>query len=240
LASEGRYEAKIAGSAEEVKSALRLRFEVFKVEMAGLRDSAAGLEFDEYDFRCKHLIVRDKETGQTVGTYRLATVDGVSGTRYLYSNSEFTIEDLPADILKSGIEIGRACVAKEHRNTKVLFLLWKGLAKYLLDSGKRYFFGCCSIFSTDIEVGRGAYHTLSERGNVNKALKVSPRRNAINIEDPYSGPRVNLPSLFEMYLRLGAKVCGAPMVDNEFGTIDFFVVLDMEAVPEKYRRMFFN
>jgi putative hemolysin len=39
-------------------------------------------------------------------------------------------------------------------------------------------------------------------------------------------------------LRIGAKVCGPPMIDREFGTIDFFVVFDSERLNEKYRRMF--
>jgi putative hemolysin len=43
-----------------------------------------------------------------------------------------------------------------------------------------------------------------------------------------------------MYLRIGARVCGPPMLDDEFGTIDFFVVCDTKQVPEKYRRMFFS
>jgi putative hemolysin len=43
-----------------------------------------------------------------------------------------------------------------------------------------------------------------------------------------------------MYLRIGAKVCGPPMIDHEFGTIDFFVVCDTHQINEKYRRMFFG
>ena len=41
-----------------------------------------------------------------------------------------------------------------------------------------------------------------------------------------------------MYLRLGAKVCGPPMVDGDFGTIDFFVVFDVQTMSDRYRRMF--
>ncbi|MEQ1765518.1 MAG: hypothetical protein ABL984_20485 [Pyrinomonadaceae bacterium] len=50
--------------------------------------------------------------------------------------------------------------------------------------------------------------------------------------------KVELPSLFNMYLRLGARVCGPPMIDHEFGTIDFFVVFDVRSMTDKYRRMF--
>lgn len=238
--SEGRYEAKIAETADEVKSALRLRFEVFNRQMGAEANLPSGLEFDQYDFRCKHLIVREKESGRTVGTYRMAEIDPSKGASAFYSHSEFSIEDLPEDVLQNGIEIGRACVALEHRNSKVLFLLWKGLARYLLHSRKRYFFGCCSIFSTDEVLGCNAYHKLLQQGSVDGSTAVKPRKNAIAIQQSAHLQPVKLPGLFEMYLRLGAKVCGPPIKDNDFGTIDFFVILDLDRVPKKYREMFFS
>ena len=123
--TEGRYQVRLAKNARETASALRLRHEVFNVELAG--ETASGLEFDAYDFKCRHLIVIDQETGLTVGTYRLNTIETARSTRGFYSAKGFCIENLTTDVLHNGIETGRACVAKEHRNTKVLFLLWKAL-----------------------------------------------------------------------------------------------------------------
>jgi len=45
--------------------------------------------------------------------------------------------------------------------------------------------------------------------------------------------------LFDLYLRLGAKVCSPPMFDADFGTMDFFVVLDTQNISERYRKIFF-
>jgi putative hemolysin len=195
------------------------------------------LDFDELDLRCSHLIVIDQLTLSTVGTYRVNSI-GTGGIPGFYSHSEFSIEDLPATILRNGVEIGRACIAPEHRNTKVLFLLFKGLASYLAAEGKRYFFGCCSIFTRDETVGAAAYAQLLERNCVERRFAVNPRRSPVDLRRP-AGP-VNLPDLFNMYLRIGARVCGPPMIDHDFGTIDFFVVCDTRAIAEKYQRMFFD
>lgn len=241
--AEGRYAVRLARSPREVRSALRLRFEVFNVELGGGDAAEAGtrLEFDEYDFKCRHLIVVEQATGETVGTYRLNSIETAKTTEGFYSWNEFTIEDLPAEVLRHGIEIGRACIAPAHRNTKVLFLLWKGLANYLKHSGKRYFFGCCSIFTGDAGVGARAYHQLRTAGHFDRDLSVIPRKNAVDVSrsNPGVGTLVELPALFNMYLRIGAKMCSAPIVDPEFGTIDFFVVFDAAQMNEKYRRMFF-
>lgn len=239
--SEGRYRVKLASGPLEVESALRLRYEVFSVELSDERppEDPSRLEFDEYDFACRHLIVIDRVTSRTVGTYRLAAIESVGGVEGFYSYGEFSIEDLPMDVLRNGVEIGRACIAPEHRNSRVLFLLWKGLAAYLRDEGKRFFFGCCSIFTRDESAGALAFARLAGNGDLDETLSVSPRKNAVDLS--FAGDAaVELPNLFNMYLRIGARVCGPPMIDHEFGTIDFFVVCDTEKINEKYRRMFFG
>ena len=238
---DGRYLVKLAESPGEIETALRLRYEVFSVELGGAPASTetSRLEFDEFDLRCGHLIVIDRTTSRTVGTYRLNSIATAGGIGGFYSYGEFSIEDLPPSVLHQGVEIGRACIAPDHRNTKVLFLLWKGLARYLQLEDKRFFFGCCSIFTRDESVGARAYRQLEDAGHVHPSLNVEPRTNGLNV-DAVSGDTVELPGLFNMYLRIGAKVCGPPMIDHDFGTIDFFVVCDTERISEKYRRMFFR
>ncbi len=237
---EGRYEVRLAKNAKEAASALKLRYQVFRLELACEAPPLSGsiLEFDAFDFKCGHLIVIDRHTEETVGTYRLNTLETAGSIRGFYSADEFTIEDLPQDILQNGIEIGRACIAKDHRNTKVLFLLWKGLLSYLNFAEKRYFFGCCSIFTQDIKAGSSAFKQLRGDGHTHEQFSVTPKHDGLSTDDTPGNERIELPALFNMYLRIGAKVCGPPMIDREFGTIDFFVVFDTTKINEKYRRMF--
>jgi hypothetical protein len=44
-----------------------------------------------------------------------------------YSANEFMLNQLGKKVLKKSIELGRACIDKEHRNGRILFLLWKEL-----------------------------------------------------------------------------------------------------------------
>lgn len=238
---EGRYEARLVREPLETVSALRLRHEVFTLELGSgpAADDANGIEFDEFDFRCRHLIVIDRETGATVGTYRLNTIETAGSVDGFYSANEFTIENLPVEVLEKGIEIGRACIAKDHRNTKVLYLLWKALVKYQEHSGKRFFFGCCSVFTRDHSVGVAAYRQLLSNGFVNDDFAIVPKKNGLGFDEAEpTASQVELPALFNMYLRLGARVYGRPMVDAAFGTIDFFVVFDLLQMAEKYRKIF--
>lgn len=236
---DGRYEALIAESAADIASALRLRHAVFNIELGGKHaGEPGGVEFDAYDFKCRHLIVRDTLTGETVGTYRLNTIETAKNRSGFYSATEFDLSHLPHDILIGGIEIGRACVAAEHRNTKVLFLLFKTLIAYLRHMRKQYFFGCCSIFSTDAPIGIRSFEKLIADGHTHDEIRLKPIRNAIEMNVPAGQGDAELPPLFNMYLRLGAKVCSPPILDCEFGTIDLFVVFDINDLSDRYRKLF--
>lgn len=238
------YSVRIAQSQKEIESALRLRYQVFNVEMAGETPSenTLGIESDDFDFVCHHLIVLERKTNKTVGTYRLNTLETAGKVSGFYSSGEFSIEDLPMEIIAQAVEIGRACIAREHRNTKVIFLLWKGLAGYLKQTEKRYLFGCCSVFSTDSIVGMNAYKQLERDNYLHPTFKVKPREAKVC---PLNGGKkvnlpVELPMLFNMYLKIGARVCGKPIVDYDFGTIDFFVIFDLHELNPKYRQMFLS
>ena len=65
----------MARSADEVRAAQRLRFEVFNLELSeGLAESHfTGLDIDPFDAICQHLVVEHVSTGEIIGTYRLQT-----------------------------------------------------------------------------------------------------------------------------------------------------------------------
>jgi putative hemolysin len=72
---EGRYLVRFAQTPKELEAALRLRFEVFNLELGeGLQSSfQTGLDRDEFDEACHHLIVLEMQKGEIIGTYRVQT-----------------------------------------------------------------------------------------------------------------------------------------------------------------------
>src|SRR5262249_18855120 len=138
--SDGRYGLRFACNRADLDAVLRLRFEVFNLEMgSGLASSfGTGRDQDEFDLVCHHLIVQERETGETVGTYRVQTSEMALAGRGFYSGGEFDLSEMPPQVLDQSVELGRACIARAHRNTRVLFLLWKGLAAYVAHNRKRY------------------------------------------------------------------------------------------------------
>lgn len=241
--SAGKYQLRFAQTSAELDAVLKLRFEVFNLELAeGLDASyATRRDEDEFDETCHHLLVIDRTTAEVVGTYRLRTMEMAVVAGGFYSAGEYRLDHFPSKLLTESVEIGRACIARPHRNTAVLFLLWQGLAMYMLRNHKRYLFGCCSLTSQDEGEGWRVFRYLEEKGSLHPALRVQPKPECECLEADYTDVtrEVKVPRLFNTYLRFGAKVCSEPAIDREFKTIDFLVIFDALNMDAKTYQLFF-
>jgi putative hemolysin len=230
--SEGRYTVRLARTNDEIDAALRLRFAVFNLELGeGLEASyITGRDEDRFDAHCDHLIAIENETNEVVGTYRLQTLEMAGLSSEFYCAGEFELENLPSDVLGNAIEIGRACIAREHRYTRVLLLLWKGLKAYATAKQKRYFFGCCSLTSQNPEDGVRAERLLAAERSFDPELFIAPRPDFVCQAEVGDDVEFSLPKLFKTYLKFGATVCSTAAIDREFKTIDFFVMFDLRSL----------
>ncbi len=241
---EGRYLVRFARNYDELDAALKLRFEVFNLELGEGLDSSfqTNRDLDEFDETCHHLILLETEQNQVVGTYRMQTSEMATAARGFYTATEFDFSRFPASVMGDGIELGRACVAQTHRNTQALLLLWKGLAAYAAHNRKRYLFGCCSLTSQDEREGWRALRLLKAQGHLHPYLFAAPHQEfACAADDPTVAAHegVKIPRLFRTYLRYGAKVCSSPAIDRKFKTIDFLVLRDLAQMDAHTAKMFF-
>jgi putative hemolysin len=243
----GPYRLRFARSEADLQDAFRLRFQVFNLELGeGLDQSfPSGLDRDRYDAQCHHLVV--EHGAEIIGTYRLQTIDSARAGQGFYSATEFDLQGFPDGFLNQAVELGRACIAKSHRNRRVLLLLWTGLAAYREHFHKRYFFGCNSLTSQDPELGWRTYQHLREKQLLVPEYQLQTRPgwhcpSPIKDDGAATGrklfaARPKIPPLFAAYLRYGARVCSVPALDQEFGTIDFLTMLDLDQMdPSTYQR----
>jgi putative hemolysin len=244
----GRYRLRFAWTRADLHAVQRLRFAVFNEELGeGLAASATtGLDADERDPSFHHLLIEDRTTGSVVGTYRVQTALMAATRHGFYGATLFELATVPSRILAEAVEIGRACVAPAHRNGRVLRLLWRGLARYLQWNGKRYLFGCCSLPGTDHALAHDTWRTLHVREALHPDILVRPRPHTRALPDngrtaptPTTAAPAPLPALFEGYLSLGARVCGPPAIDRDFGTTDCLVLLDIHALDQRTFHSFF-
>lgn len=239
----GSYAVRFARTAEDLERLLELRYRVFNLELGeGLDESHhTGRDEDELDARMHHLIITSRSSGEVVGTYRMQTATMARRYGGFYTAAEFDLGTLPDALIEQSVEIGRACIAKEHRNGRVLNLLWRGLAEYLVHNSKHALFGCCSLTTQDEGLGLTTHAHLTSIGAVHADYAVAPLP-ACKCEAPVDGQPspVHIPALFQSYLSLGAKVLGPPAIDRSFKTIDWLVILDTREIDFNTYRHFFR
>ncbi len=239
LAVTDRYTLHMAREPLQVMAAQRLRFEVFNLEMGeGLATSAeAGLDVDVFDEVCQHLLVIETSSGAVVGTYRMQTGNNAAAHLGYYSAREFDFKPFEASRGEI-VELGRACVAVAHRNQSVLGLLWRGIARYAQSQKARYLIGCSSLTSQDQAQGLATYAKLEECALAPLEWRTMPVEGWRCQSDGVEVEAVPVPRLMSAYLAVGAKICGEPAIDREFGTIDFLTWMDLPAMPERVLRKF--
>jgi putative hemolysin len=249
LADSKKFLIKIAETDEEIEKTLRLRYEVFNMEQGKGLDNAdkLGIDFDKYDEYCLQLIVLNKETNNPVGTYRIHLGDIATTKSYgFYSASEYHIEGLD-DIAHLTMELGRSCVLPEFRTGAAMALLWGGIGELMMRAKLRYMLGCVSLEKNNPAATWAIYDYFKANNMISEIITGTPKEKFV-LERPesheiekYSNDIKNtfksyVPPLFKGYLRLGTKICGKPLFDPDFHTIDFLILLDSHTVPERYTR----
>jgi putative hemolysin len=238
-----RYAVRLAQCEADRLAAFRLRFQVFNLELHEGLESAYddGYDRDDFDDVCQHLLVYEVATDRVVGTYRLQSGTTAAANLGYYSEREFDFTPFEP-IRNDVIELGRACVHRDHRSFEVLNLLWKGIARYAESVGARYFIGCSSLTSQDTKVASAVYRKLMPY-LVGPELRSSPTPEfGFELAELSSDGLTEAipPKLLRAYLAIGAKICGAPAIDREFKTIDFLTLLDMNTLSAGVRLRYFG
>jgi putative hemolysin len=232
------FTTSLAHTDSEVREAQKLRYKVFAEEMgAKMPGREERIDQDRYDRYCDHLLVRDTDTNEVVGTYRILSPDQAKKAGGYYSEGEFDLSRLD-HLRDSMVEVGRSCVHPDYRGGGVITLLWAGMAQYMVKNNYDYLIGCASISMAD------GGHNAANIYNKIKPDSMSPPEwrvfpsCALPFEALGDQTEEFLPPLIKGYLRLGAYVCGDPAWDPDFNTADLLVLLPMSRLNKRYAKHF--
>lgn len=256
LARMGDLEVRLALTRSEVRRAQRLRFQVFYREMCAVPSRLAmALRRDEdaFDAICDHLLVLDHSPAlngrrrwtrrpRIVGTYRLLRGEVAAKHGGFYTQGEYDLGPLLEDAGDLRImELGRSCVRQSHRSKRTLELLWQGIWNYARAHDIDVMIGCASFEGIDPQTHALAlsflhHHALAPmrwRARAHERLRVGMNMKPFPAVDPKQALKV-LPPLIKGYLKVGATFGDGAVIDRQFGTVDVFVVLPVDAIRSRY------
>jgi putative hemolysin len=238
----GKISVSWASHQDEVRQAQRLRYQVFALEMgAKLPNSVPGHDIDLFDDYCEHLLVRDEASGEVIGTYRVLTPTQAKRVGSTYSDTEFDLTRLRS-LRERMVELGRSCVHAEHRHGGVILALWGALAEFMSRNQLDTMIGCASIpmQHNGISSGQAAASIWRQVRQTHLApveYRVTPRL-ALPVEQLDDSFDIEPPALIKGYLRLGAKVLGAPAWDPDFNSADLPRMMRIADLPPRYQKHF--
>jgi len=258
--TEKNYEVYITPTAlipTIIKEIGRLREITFREVGEGTNKS---IDLDRYDIYYQHLFIWDFDAKQIVGAYRIGRGDEIYysyGKKGFYINELFKIKPEFSDVLKNSLELGRSWIRKEYQLKPLpLFLLWKGILKYVMDNPQyKYLIGPVSISNNFSKVSKSLIVNFIYNNHFDAAMAdmVKPRKkfkvdlsnidagvltasgNSLksldNLISEIETTHIKVPVLLRQYISLNAKIICFNIDPKFSNSLDGFLVLDMENVP---------
>jgi putative hemolysin len=242
VAALGSIQTSWARHQDEVRQAQRLRYQVFAKEMgARLSTPIAGYDVDRFDDYCEHLLVRNTITGEVIGTYRALTPTQATRAGGAYSETEFDLAPLRT-LRPTMVELGRSCVHADHRQGGVILALWGALYEFMQRNRLDTMMGCASIpmLHNGIvsgDVAASVWQQVQQKHMADAQWQVAARL-PLPVDQLDSNLDIEPPALIKGYLRLGAKVLGAPAWDPDFNTADLPMLMRVHEIPKRYQKHF--
>ncbi|XER11161.1 hypothetical protein SATMO3_13310 [Sporomusa aerivorans] len=244
---EGKFLLKLAETAMEKKQIYALRYSVYCQELnfAGKKNEFAADndgEIDCFDELCDHLVISDVEHNRCVGTFRFLPGGRLPQGSGFYSEQWFDIGQLK-DKRTQILELGRACIDVQYRNTSVFKLLFAGLGTYLKSNPHKYLIGLTTLpADAKNDIGAIAQYLIGNNV-VNMAFGIKPKQQ-LDLTAVTSGEFTvaqisqrailkKMSTLMLAYYKYGAEFISEPSMDVDFNppVFDFFTIFDVQKFP---------
>ena len=236
----GRYCARFALSKDDLLAAQELRYKCFNLS------NDKGLDVDEFDSICRHVLVENLENGKLICCYRIMSFpDGKDITRS-YSSRFYdlgSIENFP----KPMIEVGRFCIDPVTTDHQVVLAAWAALTQLVDENGIEFLFGCSSFEGIAKEKYLHCFAFLREKHIAPehwlpkvKAAQVISYSEANCCKVNKKKALLNMPPLLKSYLSMGAWVSDHAVVDYSMKTLHLFTGVEVSKIPRRRKQFLRN
>ncbi|MGC9419512.1 MAG: GNAT family N-acetyltransferase [Rhodovulum sp.] len=237
---KGRYAARLANSPADVEAAQRLRYLTFRA----CDEVTDGLDADEFDQHCRHVLVEEQRSGVLVCCFRLLPLKGGAEIGQSYSAQYYELSALQ-DFDGPMVEMGRFCIHPDWRDPDILRVAWGAMTRFVDQEGVEMLFGCSSFRGTEADAYMDAFALLKERHLAPsrwlprvKAPNVVRFTQMLRLRKPDAKrAMLGMPPLLRSYLVMGGWVSDHAVVDRDLNTLHVFTGLEIRAIPAARKRL---
>lgn len=236
---KGRYSTRVAETEADIRAAQRLRFAAFKQG-----EDVPGIDADEFDDICTHILVEESGTGRLVCCFRMLPLTGGSEIGRSYSAQFYELSALK-EFEGPMVEMGRFCIHPDARDPDILRVAWGAMTRFVDENGVEMLFGCSSFKGTDAELYADAFAMLKDRHLAPrrwlprvKAPSVFRFAQKLRLRKPDAKlAMLGMPPLLRTYLLMGGWVSDHAVVDRQMNTLHVFTGLEIAAIPPTRKRL---
>lgn len=241
--SAGHYEVRMAETAIEIEQAQKLRYQVFYVEKQGEPSEAMRnikKDFDEWDENGFHIIVVDKRSDdKVVGTLRLFCNLCLAPGQLFYTEQTFDMSGVKQHFQRS-LELSRFCIDSNGRGGAILMLIWKYAMRFIHDNYIDVMIGCASFSGTNIDTHLPILSHLYQNHLAPESLRPKPKTDefinlnklANTVVEENQAQKL-IPPLLRGYLKIGAKISDAAIIDRSFNTVYVAIYVESSGMKEQ-------
>lgn len=235
LLGTSRYRSRLAETPADVEAAQALRHLAFH--------DAEGLDADEFDAICTHILVEDQRDDRLVCCFRILPLTGGDEIARSYSAQYYELSALEAYEGRM-VEMGRFCMHPEVSDPDVLRVAWGAMTAYVDDNAVELLFGCASFAGTEATEYYDAFAML-------KARHLGPKRWLPKVKAPNvfrfaqrlrrkpdaKKAMRRMPPLLKTYLMMGGWVSDHAVVDAKMNTLHVFTGVEIGLIPPARKKL---
>lgn len=232
---KGRYVARLAQSDADIRAAQALRHLAFH--------GTVGLDADEYDVICNHILVEERKSGELVCCFRMLPLSAGNEISRSYSAQFYELSALE-EFEGSMVEMGRFCIHPDWTDPDILRVAWAAMTGYVDDNNVEMLFGCSSFKGTDADPYLDSFAVLRDKHLAPKrwvprikAPKVFQYAARLRRKPDLKRAQLKMPPLLRTYLMMGGWVSDHAVVDHDMNTLHVFTGLEIKAIPPARKRL---
>lgn len=239
---KARYVARFAEAPADLVAAQALRHLAF-IAGTGAAPRPEARDGDDFDARCRHVLVEDRRSGMLVCCFRLLELSGGAGIGQSYSAQYYDLSALE-EFEGRMVEMGRFCIHPAHHDPDILRVAWGAMTRFVDAEAVEMLFGCSSFHGTEARDYYDAFAMLRDRHLAPK--RWLPRVKAPNVfrfaarlrrKPDAKRAMLAMPPLLRTYLLMGGWVSDHAVVDRDMNTLHVFTGLEINKVPPGRARL---
>ncbi len=232
----GRYEVRLANSAEDIRAAQALRHLAF-------HGADGDLDTDSFDDLCDHYLIEEVDGGRLVCVFRMLPLNGGAEIDQSYAAQFYELEALRAYPGRM-VEMGRFCMHPDVHDPDVLRIAWSAMTGYVDENKVELLFGCASFAGTDTSTYLDSFAVLRDRHLAPK--RWLPRVKAPNVfrygarlrrKPNLKAAQLSMPPMLRSYLLMGGWVSDHAVVDQKMNTLHVFTGVEVKSIPPARKRL---